>query len=198
MIAAKKQAILEQMDTLESLNPLGAKGPTRRSYWVKHENLSAGAYPGDASWKDGDAVPTVVSELLASGVEVFVNLTEDKQGGSDAHLTPYDDFVTNKATVERHSITDLSVPTIGQMVEILDSIDDSLSQNKHTYIHCWGGLGRTGVVVGCWLIRNGFTTPSDALTDLNRLRIGDAEAGHRRSPQTQQQDDFVESWMIRQ
>lgn len=24
------------------------------------------------------------------------------------------------------------------------------------YLHCWGGIGRTGTIVGCWLARNGF------------------------------------------
>ena len=25
------------------------------------------------------------------------------------------------------------------------------------YVHCWGGIGRTGTVVGCWLVRHGMT-----------------------------------------
>jgi len=35
------------------------------------------------------------------------------------------------------------------MHEILDTIDAALSAKRIVYVHCWGGVGRTGTVIGC-------------------------------------------------
>ena len=34
------------------------------------------------------------------------------------------------------------------MNRILNEIDSSLSADRPVYVHCWGGKGRTGAVVG--------------------------------------------------
>ena len=36
------------------------------------------------------------------------------------------------------------------MVAILDSLDTAIADEHTIYLHCWGGIGRTGTVVGCW------------------------------------------------
>ena len=43
------------------------------------------------------------------------------------------------------------------MSDILDAIDAALRDGKTVYVHCWGGVGRTGTVIGCWLVRHGKT-----------------------------------------
>ena len=61
---------------------------------------------------------------------------------------------------ERHSIVDMDVPRSQQQTAgILDAIDKALEDGKNVYVHCWGGIGRTGTVVGCWLVRHGMTGP---------------------------------------
>ena len=81
------------------------------------------------------------------------------------------------------------------MVEILDAIDDDLAVGHNVYVHCWGGVGRTGTVVGCWLIRHGYATAGDVLDVVSDLRIGDAgTGGTRMSPETLEQIDFVVGW----
>ena len=87
------------------------------------------------------------------------------------------------------------------MVEILDAIDDDLAGGHNVYVHCWGGVGRTGTVVGCWLIRHGYATADDVLEMISDLRIGDAGRGPnagpreaRVSPETLDQVDFVVGW----
>ena len=37
------------------------------------------------------------------------------------------------------------------------AVDDALGEGRTVYVHCWGGIGRTGTVVGCWLVRHGLT-----------------------------------------
>ena len=80
------------------------------------------------------------------------------------------------------------------MVEILDEIDRSMADGAAAYVHCWGGVGRTGTVIGCWLLRHQYADKGDVLEELTRLREKDRERGHRLSPETAEQAQFARSW----
>jgi protein-tyrosine phosphatase len=179
----------------------GLPGPTGRSYWVIEDRLAAGAYPGKKGRWELERVPEVVEQLLGAGIDRFVNLTQDYPGGTDGHLTHYDSDVEPHAKVGRFGIRDVYIPTEELMVEILDAIDDDLAAGHNVYAHCWGGVGRTGTVVGCWLIRHGYATAGDVLEVITDLRIGDVGRGPnagpgraRVSPETPEQFDFVVGW----
>jgi protein-tyrosine phosphatase len=96
----------------------------------------------------------------------------------------------------RHPILDLNIPTEDEMVAALDTIDRLLDEGRVVYVHCWGGIGRTGTVVGSWLIRHGVVPAEWALDLLTELRSADRGAGHRRSPETGGQRDFVRRWEL--
>ena len=172
-------------------------GPTHRSYWVVPGRFAAGAYPGKR--EQGLVLHNeVLEELLGAGIDRFVNLTQDYPGGTDEHLDRYDSAVDGRGLVQRFEIPDVGIPTVSEMVEILDAIDADLADGHCSYVHCWGGIGRTGTTVGCWLIRHGHATPNDALDVLRDLRKGDIGAGHRLSPETPAQCEFVEGWALGQ
>lgn len=173
-------------------------GPTNRSFWVVEGRFAGGAYPGKK--KPGRALHLdVAQQLLDVGVNLFVNLTQDYPGGTDEHLRRYDDWVKEVAEVQRFPITDVSVPSDPQvMVDILDCIDEGLANEKLVYVHCWGGVGRTGIAVACWLIRHGYAPPEETIALLSRLRSGDKGAGMRPSPEAQDQEEFVASWVLGQ
>ena len=42
-------------------------------------------------------------------------------------------------------------------------------QGRKAYVHCWGGVGRTGIVAGCYLIEHGHYTGEAALAQLQLL-----------------------------
>ena len=115
--------------------------------------------------------PAVIDELARSGVTLFLDLTHDGE------LEPYDDLIPPQARYQQMSIQDFSVPTLHGLVDTLDAIDAELEAGGLVFVHCWAGCGRTGVVVGSWLVRHG-ADPNDAL----RL-IADARgaAARRRS-----------------
>jgi len=80
------------------------------------------------------------------------------------------------------------------MTVILVAIDDSLDAGRATYVHCWGGVGRTGTVVACWLLRHAMATEANVLEVLASLRKQDCVHGHRESPESGAQRQFVASW----
>lgn len=148
-------------------------GPTADSYWVVPGRLLAGGYPAHA-----------LSRLREAGIDFFVDLTV----AGEYSLPSY------KAEVEyqRLSIPDFGCPTVDGMRVILDAIDGALARGKNVYVHCYVGVGRTGTVVGCYLVRHGLA-PREALDTITRWRQGRSNE-RRRSPETGQQERFVLAW----
>ncbi|HOJ15021.1 MAG TPA: tyrosine-protein phosphatase, partial [Deltaproteobacteria bacterium] len=112
-----------------------------------------------------------LSALLDCGVCSVVNLMEvhevDHYG---RHFLDYSHrFVSLalkrgiEACVARFPIRDMGIPSRALMKDILDAIDANIAQGRPAYVHCWGGKGRTGTVVGCYLARHGIATGSAAL-----------------------------------
>lgn len=73
------------------------------------------------------------------------------------------------------------------MQMILDTLDSAMESGHTVYLHCHGGRGRTGTVVGCWLVRHG-RTGEQALARIAELR------GDHESPETREQRAFVLNW----
>jgi protein-tyrosine phosphatase len=60
-------------------------------------------------------------------------------------------------------------------------------------VHCWGGKGRTGTVVGCWLVRHGKATGDQALAMIQELRKNDPTR-YEPSPENETQRQMVREW----
>ena len=65
------------------------------------------------------------------------------------------------------------------MNAVLDMLDTALQAGQAVYLHCWAGIGRTGTVVGCYLVRHGLTG-EQALARLVTLRAGLGDAADAR------------------
>ena len=89
-------------------------------------------------------------------------------------------------------IRDFSVPTEEELRRILDTIDLALDRGEVVYVHCFGGRGRTGTVVGCHLVRHGLA-PEEALARVAELRAGLPDASSP-SPETAAQLELVRRW----
>ena len=86
----------------------------------------------------------------------------------------------------------MGTTTIPHMARILDDVDRVLDDGATVYVHCWGGLGRTGTVVGCWLVRHGLDG-GDPLGRIGELRR-ELPGGSLASPQTAAQRGMVTAW----
>ena len=168
------------------------------SYWVSHPHLLAGCYPGDKGLKEARAK---ISGLLVAGVGLIVNLMEQVEIGHDGSaLDPYEMLLAEVAAdmgvtvrMDRFSIPDINVPTPAHMTSILNAIDQAIAAGTIVYLHCWGGRGRTGTVVGCWLARHGIATGEAALERIAELRAGVPKAQFP-SPETEAQCAMVRGW----
>lgn len=169
--------------------------PFARSYWVMPGQLMGGFYPGD---RDPAVSAAKLDALLGCGVTHIINLMELMEGDHAGrpfvgYKDTFHELAANRglrAVWMQKPIRDLSVPTIGQMVNILDAIDSALAAGGCVYVHCWGGKGRTGTVMGCWLARHGERDP------LHRLRTLTSHARDHFPcvPETARQQAFVSQW----
>jgi hypothetical protein len=159
------------------------KTPVPRSYWVRPGSLLAGECPGH---EQSDWTRVRLERFRAAGLTAFLDLTEQDE------LDPYAELLDGWATHRRFPIRDYSVPSVEEMRAILDALDAALEQDV-VYVHCWGGSGRTGTVIGCWLVRHGMDC-DEALAAIAALRRETAY-GDKRSPESDEQCDFVRGWL---
>lgn len=159
-------------------------GPIPDSYWIEPRRLCAGEYPYA---RDPARAVEKLRRISGAGIDTFIDLTEE----GEHELTPYAQHLDG-LEYRRLSIRDLGVPTIEGMREILDTIDDALSRGRIVYVHCYGGVGRTGTVIACHLVRRGATA-HHALASISEWRRSTPDA-HRESPETSEQRRFVEDW----
>jgi protein-tyrosine phosphatase len=166
--------------------------PYVRSYWVDPGKLLAGCYPGD---KNPEKAAQKLDGLVAAGIRHVVNLMEAGEIGHLGELfVPYDaPFNARGISCVRMPIEDFHAPRADAMVPILDEIDQSIAAGAPTYVHCWGGRGRTGTVVGCWLIRHGLASPGGALDRIQELQAN-CEGQLAPSPENEVQRMFVRNW----
>jgi Dual specificity phosphatase, catalytic domain len=168
--------------------------PIPESYWVQPGQLLAGAHPmrmGEAE----QAMHQRVQRFLAVGITSFVDLTETHE------CVPYFPLLmagvsegTCLPAYQRLPIRNWDVPTPIMMLRILDTIDTALAEGQRVYVHCAGGIGRTGTVVGCYLARHGMQGEA-ALEEIMRLRQGMPNGGGL-SPRREPQRQMVRNWLI--
>jgi len=177
------------------LGPLGKRypaarphrpGPLGHSYWVG-PHLLAGAYPGSANRALADEK---LAAILDSGVTLFLDLTNPADG-----LHPYEEGLDRlsggRARRVAVPIADMTAAAPAVVREALDVIEAETEAGGITYVHCWGGIGRTGTIVGCWLARQ--VGGEAALAQLAILRSY-YEDNRRRSPETPDQTAVVRNW----
>jgi protein-tyrosine phosphatase len=153
------------------------------AYWVT-PSVAGGEYPGHAVRAE---VAPRVRAWVEQGVTLFVDLTEPGE------LEPYEAEARDAGARHlRFAIRDASVPRASDLVrDALDAIDAEAARGGRAYVHCWGGVGRTGTVIGCWLVRHGHDGIA-ALDEVQRLYATTPKVRRiARSPENAAQCDYV-------
>ena len=169
-----------------------APAPRHDAYWVTPGRLLAGPYPGA---KYGVEAKGKLHDFLELGVTCFVDLTEEHEG-----LEPYAALLRELAARRGIQVTHLRMPIrdndvvpAWRMRAIQDTITRALDADEIVYVHCWGGVGRTGTVIGCHLVEHAAQNGNQALSTLKHLRRATQRA-RRTSPETSPQRAVVRAW----
>lgn len=158
--------------------------PIRNSYKVM-EGIYAGEYPRE--YDDKKSI-NKIKQFKRFGITHLIDLTEEGE------LRPYDQMLASPMQHIRFPIQDVSVPAniesvkdlIGQIHGILNESD----RNK-VYIHCWGGVGRTGTIVGCLLSHQHNYDYNETMGALKKAFSDCPKSAYRETPETKEQRDFI-------
>jgi protein-tyrosine phosphatase len=177
-----------------SIKPVQAQPPRPNdcTYWVT-DRLLAGEHP---TVKYGDSRKKL-KQYLDRGITYFVDLTHEGERADYFDMIEKEAINMNlpqQVQYKRCAIPDFGIPSKEGMKEILDTIDKALGANHKVYVHCRGGIGRTGTTVGCYLARHG-STGDEALQQVNRLfQCSDRKMEVIMTPETSEQIQFVRNW----
>ncbi len=164
--------------------------PLANSYWVLPGRFLAGEYPSGREAPDSDAGRARIARLVAAGISCIVDLTEEGE------CPAYDQLLPPTVGYLRRAIQDTLVPRHPALMRgTQDEIAAALNRGHNVYVHCRAGIGRTGTVVGCFLVEQGLDGEG-ALLELNRqwtLQCARA-ATWPEVPQTEEQADYIRRW----
>jgi atypical dual specificity phosphatase len=125
--------------------------------WVEDGRLLGCAYPRREA---------ALATLARQGVVVLVNLHER------AHDP---DRLAAHGLVEVHlPVADFTAPAPAQIDRGVAEIDRALAGGSRVAVHCGGGLGRTGTLLACYLVRHGLD-PAEAVARVRAARPGSIE-----------------------
>lgn len=171
--------------------------PRAFTYWVEPDLLMAGRHPRRTGY------PTMVSSLVETNrVRTFIDLS-GRTGDLD-----YEAALNELRPKMKEAINYFRVPLRGgsvpdsdrQMIAILDILDEAVhrarSEGTKIYVHCSTGAGRTGLVLGCYLVRHGMPGYR-ALEHLKRIVRPLPESDKLRIPETSKQREYILSWADR-
>lgn len=174
--------------------------PFERSYWVIPGKLLAGEIPSSSKIS---VRKQKVQNLVEMGFDTIINLMEPDETTFSGELlldyTPYlYDYAKSrekKVTVNHFSIKDLSITTPDRMKQIIAHIFNEIEAGKKVYVHCWGGVGRTGMVIGCFLLEQKMAATENVIETIAYLKRTTSIAD-RRSPETDEQAEFILNWPV--
>lgn len=155
---------------------LAMKGASRSKFrgpngfhWIAPDQLAGCPMPGIVAPLEYD-----LSALRDVGVTVLVNLTDRE--------LPEEILAQYGIRSVQFKIEDRRAPPIMWIKMLLVQLDKLLAKGDVLAVHCLAGLGRTGTVLGAWLIKKGLT----AEETLKRLR--QIDAGY---VQSKEQEDLL-------
>jgi hypothetical protein len=183
--------MLQHADRLALAQPGDAlPRPHENCYWLLPGRIIAGDYPRDFTEATSRAK---LAAILEAGVRRFIDLTQEDE------LAPYERLLHSEAAIQgltaqhrRYAIPDYGVPSVAGMRAILDAL--RASGDGAVYLHCWGGVGRTGTVAGCLLVEAGYSGEEAIAILARKWMVVAKRAHHPYTPESREQFRFIRAW----
>ena len=161
--------------------------PTGYSYRVD-DNVWAGEYPV-WEWEQG-ARMRQLKLFTDFGINYFLDLTENGE------MPPYVPFLTNNIGRQTFPIPNGCVPhSVKWLVDLFRILNGVLNKPEtKLYIHCHGGVGRTGTIVTCYYIYFKGMPADDALAEMRRRYATHGRSAWMSAPETEAQVNFIKEF----
>ena len=171
--------------------------PHDNCYWLVPDLLLAGEYPGDRLSRE--VTRQRLLGIAAAGVRVFIDLTQEVDGLAPyAHMLPtLGETLGTTLSHEPFGLRDMAVPpSPARTRQILARLDAHHAAGTPVYLHCWGGIGRTGLIAACWLVEQGHSGPAALEIIAGHWQTVAKRDRHPHSPQTPAQRRYVLDWAL--
>ena len=117
----------------------------------------------------GSAIPTSKEEVdwvKQEGVKSIVTIREEPLE---------DEWIKDVNYLHVHS-NDMGIPEFSDLVNSVDFIHQRITNDEPVMVHCLAGLGRTGTILACYLIKYEDMTADDAIKKVRRERHGSIQS----------------------
>ena len=117
----------------------------------------------------GSGMPTSSAELdwvVKQGVKSIITMTENPLPESWVQNVKYLHMPTE----------DLSAPDMEKIDHAIDFIHERTKNNEPTMAHCAAGVGRTGTILACYLIKYQNFSVKDAIDKIRKERPGSIQS----------------------
>ena len=117
----------------------------------------------------GSSIPTSIDEvqwMIDQGVKSIVTVREEPLD---------DDWVKDVNYLHVHS-NDMGVPEFNDLVHAVDFIHRRITNNEPVMVHCLAGMGRTGTLLACYLVKYQKMSAGDAIQKVREERPGSIQS----------------------
>jgi atypical dual specificity phosphatase len=117
----------------------------------------------------GSGIPTSIDEVewaIKQGVKSIVTIREEPLDESWIKDVNYLHILSN----------DMGVPEFDDLVYAVDFIHSRITSNEPVMVHCLAGMGRTGVILACYLIKYQKMSASEATEKVREERPGSIQS----------------------
>ena len=141
--------------------------------WRKVHGIVTGK-PDNFSWLienklAGSAIPTSIDEIKwiqEQGIKSIVTIREE----------PLDEDWISEMNYLHVLSDDMGVPSFDDLKTSVDYIHEKIQNNEPVMVHCLAGLGRTGTVLACYLIKYEKMSAEDAIQHVREKRHGSIQS----------------------
>ena len=141
--------------------------------WRKVHGTVTGK-PDNFSWLienklAGSAIPTSNDEVqwaVGQGIKSIITVREE----------PLDDTWVKNVNYLHILSNDMGVPEFNDLVYAVDFIHRRVTDNEPVLVHCLAGLGRTGTLLACYLIKYQNLSADEATQKVREERPGSIQS----------------------